>query len=71
MPFPTSFIRRWHRGFIFLQPISRQPSGQYLVTTIMPASPNEQIPSPTTIIQLSSPILDTPQALRANPAKIS
>ena len=37
----------------------------------MPASPNEHMPSPTTIIQLLSPILDTQQALRVNPAKTS
>ena len=40
-----------------------------LVTTIMPASPNDQTPSPITDIRLSSPFLDTLQPQSVNPSK--
>ncbi len=42
-----------------------------LVTTIMPASPNDQTPRPTTGIRFSSPFLDALQAQKANPSKTS
>ena len=71
MSFPTPVFGRWHRGFYILA-VNKQPTTwTVLVTTIMPASPNDQTPRPTTGIRLSSPFLDALQAQRANPSKTS
>ena len=58
VPFPTPVFGRWHRGF-YIPAVNKQPTiWTVLVTTIMPASPNNQTPSPTTGIRLSSPFLE-------------
>ena len=69
--FSHACFGRWHRGFYILA-VNKQPTiWTVLVTTIMPASPNDQTPRSATGIRLSSPFLDALQAQRANPSKTS